>query len=252
MSATHLRTESSVPRLNSRYFEELLNVVIHVRAAKLDVTVDHVKHQVRGVRPTMARPFVTLIESVRGDVVPRNVLKVVVTRGVSGTTDYWREVLNDERDNIIRDLKQGTYRTVGVRTVIEPPIRHLSFEHATYLAHVVADDLASAPSLKGLDVAYLVRPYLAWPRLTDLKLDGEQQEKVWRDWCIRKGVRIGKATAEFDGFVEAALVNPQSLHAEVCDSFVTSYEWFVKSRGKSPEMGFWTKLKGWFVPNSYG
>jgi len=232
--------------LAEHYFEDLLNVMLRTRSKQLEKPIDTVSHLVRGPRPSKERPYVVLIESVRGDVVPRNVLKVVVTSSRTTTGGQWGAILADERDSVVKDLSQGTNWENGLRTVIEPHVRIRNDSSNIYVAAVDSSGLLdSESSLQELGIQYFVRPYLAWPRLTDSQFNEATERSIWNKWCARKGIVCGTSESEFAGFREAALVNPSPISAELSDAFVTSYDWYVKSRGRSPNASPFERVIAW-------
>ncbi len=159
-------------------------------------------------------PFLTLaerLEGVRANL-PWRVLKLLVVLDDDPSQPFWLEVLEREQRRWRRELEQrlalpkrvdrlglplspsrsGVDDLVAIADV--GPIRH-------------RDVLDDAPADGSVRFHYLVRPYIAWPRLCDVGYSADQLKEWWSLYCRDHDVEEHLRDLLFDHFCHEALID---------------------------------------------
>jgi hypothetical protein len=164
--------------------------------------------------PRLDSPFLTLaerLEGVRANL-PWRVLKLLLVLDDDPSQPFWREVLEREerrwRQELARhlDLPNRVDRLglplspsrSGVDDLVTTgeigPIRH-------------RDVLDDAPADGSARFYFLVRPYIAWPRLCDVGYSADQLKEWWAIYCRDHDVEDHLRELLFDHFCHEALTN---------------------------------------------
>ncbi len=163
-------------------------------------------------------PFLTLAERL-GDArggLPWRVIKLLLVLDDDPSEPFWREVLERERDRWRRELSRrltlpdrvdrlglplSPARDGGGRVARDP------IEIAGLGPLRQRDLLVDAPPDATVRFSYLVRPFIAWPRLCDVGYSTDQLRRYWQEYCQGHGVGEHLYELLFDHFCHEALTD---------------------------------------------
>ncbi len=159
-------------------------------------------------------PFLTLAERVGGtrDRLPWRVLKLLLVLDDDPSEPFWREVLKRERDRWREELDRrlALPERVGRLALPLSPAPDGAGELAAIdaIGPIRHRDVLDGGSAEGsVRFPYLVRPYIAWPRLCDVGYSADQLQEKWRAYCRDHGVEKHLRELLFDHFCHEALTD---------------------------------------------
>ncbi len=168
--------------------------------------------------PHRDSPFLTLAERVgRASAgLPWRVLKLLLVLDDDPSEPFWRQVLERERDRWQGELRRRLTLPEEVDR-LGLPLSPANGDKSDLVAHdLVAladvgplrrrDVLDEAPD-GGVRFTYLVRPFIAWPRLCDVGYSADQLQRRWRSYCQGHGVTEHLRELLFDHFCHEALTD---------------------------------------------
>lgn len=165
--------------------------------------------------PHRSSPFLTVAEWLEpaSDGLPQRVLKLLAVPGDDPAEPFWRGVLEREGERWRGELRRrlaprsdrvealGLPLTVargGHRDLVEiaelGPLRRI-------------DLLDAAPTDAGVRFAYLVRPFVAWPRLGDVGFSAAELRRRWDLYCDEHEVAAHLRGPLFPHFCDEALID---------------------------------------------
>lgn len=157
-------------------------------------------------------PFLTVAEGagpVEGGL-PWRVIKLLVVTAEDASGPFWRGVLARERDRWQEELARRLERSGRVETLglpLSAPREGLGTLVGTgELGPLRRADLMDGESSEAtLSFPYLIRPYVAWPRLADVGFSAADLRRRWEHYCAAHGVAGHLAQALFPHFCDEAL-----------------------------------------------
>ncbi len=164
--------------------------------------------------PHADSPFLTLAERPPGAraSLPWRVLKLLLVVGDDPSEPFWREVLQREHDRWREELERRLALPDRVDRLGLPlsPTQAATGELVT-IAEIGpirrADLLAGAPADGSVRFSYLVRPFVAWPRLCDVGYSADQLKERWDAYCLDNAVGEHLHGLLFDHFCHEALTD---------------------------------------------
>ncbi len=167
--------------------------------------------------PHRDSPFLTLAERLGGasSGLPWRVLKVLLVVGDDPSEPFWREVLERERDRWREELHRrlqlpDRVDCLGLPLSPDPGARDPVAGDPIEIAEIGplrrGNLLLGAPE-GSVRFSYLVRPFIAWPRLCDVGYSADQLQERWRIYC--QGHEVGEhlRVLLFDHFCLEALTD---------------------------------------------
>lgn len=159
-------------------------------------------------------PFLTLAERVEGTraSLPWRVVKLLLVLDDDPSEPFWRDILEREQLRWRQEM--------GHRLALPNRVERLGLPLSPTLAG--ADDLvtiaelapirrrdvmAGAPPDGTARFSYLVRPFIAWPRLCDVGYSADQLKEWWDIYCQGHTVDEHRRTLLFDHFCHEALTD---------------------------------------------
>lgn len=164
--------------------------------------------------PHRNSPFLTLAEWLERsrDGLPWRVLKLLVVPEEDASEPFWQDILQRERERWHRELGRRLERSEEVESLglplSVPSDGHgelVSIEKLGPLRRV--DLLEETTAEATLQFRYLMRPYIAWPRLRDVGYSAQELRRWWRLYCEQHDVARHLHDPLFQHFCEEALVD---------------------------------------------
>ncbi len=164
--------------------------------------------------PQPDSPFLTLAERIEGtrSNLPWRVLKVLLVLDDDPGEPFWQEVLQREQDRWRMELD----RRLALPDRVERLGLPLSPTRAGAGKLVEIADvgpiqrrdllLGAAPDATSR-FSYLVRPYVAWPRLCDVGYSADQLRERWQKFCQNNNLDEHLRDLLFDHFCREALTD---------------------------------------------
>ncbi len=168
--------------------------------------------------PCRDSPFLTVAERLKGvrSDLPWRVIKVLLVPDDDASEPFWREVLERERDRWGNELRRRLRLPEQVARLGLPLAPGRDGAHDLVAHDLVAiaelgplrrpDLLAGAPP-GGVSFRYLVRPFVAWPRLCDVGYSAAQLREWWQVYCRDHQVREHLRELLFGHFCHEALTD---------------------------------------------
>lgn len=137
-------------------------------------------------------PFLTVAEGI-GGALPRRVIKLLTVSEEDASEPFWRDVLRRERDRWQGELGRRLGRTGRVETLglplSAPRDGHEALVGIAHLGPLRRADLMDGESAEAtLRWPYLVRPFVAWPRLADVGYSAEDLRRRWELYCENQAI----------------------------------------------------------------
>ena len=164
--------------------------------------------------PHRNSPFLTLAEHLGGGPggLPSRVLKLLPVLADDPSEPFWREILKRERDRWRDELRRRLTLPHRVALVALPLSAPRS--GAGGLVEIAdigplrrSDLLVGAPPESNVRFRYLVRPFIAWPRLRDVGYSADELKERWETFCDERGVAPRLREPLFVHFCDEALTN---------------------------------------------
>ncbi len=164
--------------------------------------------------PHRDSPFLTLAERVAGarTHLPWRVLKLLLVLDDDPSEPFWQEVLKRERNRWRRELRQRLTLPVRVESLGLPlsPAQSGADElvEIAEIGPLRRRDVLIGTPAGGTDrFSYLVRPFVAWPRLCDVGYSADQLRQWWEVYCRGNDVEEHLHELLFDHFCHEALTD---------------------------------------------
>lgn len=167
--------------------------------------------------PHRNSPFLTVAEWLERsrDGLPWRVLKLLVVLEEDPSEAFWHEVLEREKERWHGELERRLQYSDQVQNLglplSVPADGHrqlVNIEKLGPLRRVdLLDDTTSETTLSFL---YLIRPYIAWPRLRDVGYSTDELKRWWATYCQAHEVAEHLREPLFQHFCEEALVDGRS------------------------------------------
>ncbi len=164
--------------------------------------------------PERHSPFLTLAEwsdASRGGL-PWRVLKLLMVLDHDPSESFWRGVLESEAERWREELRRrldfsGRIGTLGLPLSV-PASGHDGLVEIAELGPLRRSQLLDGPvPEQPLRLAYLVRPFVAWPRLADVGYSADQLQEQWEIYCQEHEVGAHLHGPLFRHFCDEALVD---------------------------------------------
>lgn len=159
-------------------------------------------------------PFLTLAEwqTPGRETLPVRVVKVLVVLEEDPSAPFWHEVLERERDRWRRELRQRLALPARVATLGLPLSAVAVGSDALVEIGTIgplrrSDVLREESEEQNVRFSYLVRPYIAWPRLADVGYSTEQLMERWEIYCQEHAVAEHLSERLFPHFCAEALTD---------------------------------------------
>ena len=163
--------------------------------------------------PHRDSPFLTVAEGPAGSGgLPWRVVKLLAVVSEDASEPFWRDVLVRERDRWRDELGHRLARTARVETLglplSAPRDGHEGMVEMGELGPLRRIDLLEGESAEAtLRFAYLVRPYVAWPRLRDVGYSAEDLRRRWELYCEERPLAEHLREPLFQHFCDEALTD---------------------------------------------
>ncbi len=164
--------------------------------------------------PERNSPFLTLAEwreASRGGL-PWRVLKLLVVLDHDPSESFWRDVLQREAERWREELRRrldfsGRIGTLGLPLSV-PGSGYDDLVELAELGPLRRGELLEGPVPESpLRLAYLLRPFVAWPRLADVGYSADQLQEQWELYCEDHEVGPHLHGPLFRHFCDEALVD---------------------------------------------
>ena len=164
--------------------------------------------------PHRDSPFLTLAERLTGtrSHLPWRVLKLLLVLDDDPSEPFWREILQRERDRWHEELRRRLTLPARVESLGLPLSPAHSGVGDLVEIHEIGplrrrDVLLGTPAEGTARFSYLIRPFIAWPRLCDVGYSADQLKQWWETYCQGNDVEEHLHELLFDHFCHEALTD---------------------------------------------
>lgn len=163
--------------------------------------------------PHSMSPFLTLAEwpDAEREGLPRHVVKLLVVPPEDPTGSFWRETLERERQRWARELDERQRLPSRVAALGLPLAGEITQwvrigEAGPFFGPEILAQGTESTSGR-FYLPFMVRPYIAWPRIAELGFSNEQLTERWDVYCEENGVQDHLREPLFHHFCDEALTN---------------------------------------------
>jgi hypothetical protein len=195
--------------------------------------------------PAPDSPFMTLVDT-RNEGLRSHVVKVLVLPPSDPSFPFWEDVLETGAARMEADARRRLDVRHGIER-LELPLTLPEFE--TYRGQLGpfrgpalfanADERVAAT----VNIPYIARPYIPWPRLDEVGLDRGQRRRLWEKYREKVPFEVDDEEESLSRFCRVALVGTEQPTPEAL--FLISHWRFTPSPSvveSPPRVGFWRSI----------